>query len=86
MGLEGWSLRDSAIEKRYRFDDFQQAFAWMTLVAGKAEELDHHPKWTNVYAKVDVTLWTHDAGGVTELDFLLARAMDELAGVVRSSA
>ena len=80
--LTGWSAvagRD-AISKTYRFGDFAQAFAFMTRAALAAEKLDHHPEWFNVYGRVDVTLATHDAGGVTELDVRLARIMDEAAG------
>ncbi len=80
--LEGWTAaggeRD-AITKTFIFPDFKQAFAFMTAVAMKAEQMDHHPEWTNVYATVDVTLTTHDAGGVTGLDVELARYMDEAA-------
>lgn len=79
--LEGWSAaagRD-AIAKSYRFADFKTAFAFMTRVALKAEQMDHHPEWFNVYNKVDVTLATHDADGVTALDVELARYCDEAA-------
>ena len=79
--LSGWSAvadRD-AIAKSYKFADFSAAFAFMTRVALKAEQMDHHPEWFNVYNKVDVTLATHDAGGVTEKDVALARFMDGLA-------
>lgn len=75
-GVDG---RD-AIAKRYAFKDFKAAFAFMTQVALKAEQMDHHPEWSNVYDKVDVTLTTHDAGGVTGLDLALARFCDEVAG------
>ncbi len=76
--LEGWSEaadRD-AISKSFKFRNFNAAFAWMTQVALTAEKMDHHPEWFNVYNRVDVTLATHDAGGVTERDIKLARAMD----------
>ncbi len=81
--LEGWSRAEGrdAIQKSYKFKDFNQAFAFMTKVAEKAEQMDHHPEWFNVYATVDVTLSTHDAGGVTELDVELARFMDQTAGL-----
>ena len=79
--LPGWSEvagRD-AIAKKYVFKDFNQAFGFMTRAALVAEKLDHHPEWFNVYNKVEVTLATHDAGGVTERDIALAEAMDRLA-------
>ena len=80
--LSGWTRVDGrdAIQKTYKFDDFEAAFAFMTRVAAKAEEMDHHPEWFNVYATVEVTLATHDAGGVTGLDLELAKFMDEAAG------
>lgn len=80
--LPGWSLAEGreAIRKRFVFRDFNEAFGWMTRAALVAEKLDHHPEWFNVYKTVDVTLATHDAGGVTQLDVTLAKAMDALAG------
>jgi 4a-hydroxytetrahydrobiopterin dehydratase len=80
--LKGWSEvpgRD-AITKKFVFADFNAAFGFMTRVALVAEKLDHHPEWFNVYKTVEVTLSTHDAGGVTERDVKLAEAMDKLAG------
>lgn len=80
--LSGWSEvsgRD-AITRKFTFKDFNQAFGFMTRVALVAEKMDHHPEWFNVYKTVEVTLSTHDAGGVTELDVKLAEAMDKLAG------
>ena len=80
--LAGWaevSGRD-AISKTFTFKDFNQAFGFMTRAALVAEKMDHHPEWCNVYKTVAVTLSTHDAGGVTELDVKLAEAMDKLAG------
>jgi 4a-hydroxytetrahydrobiopterin dehydratase len=68
-----------AIRRTFRFSDFTAAFGWMTRVALMAEKLDHHPEWLNVYNRVDVTLATHDAGGVTELDVRLAEMMDSAA-------
>lgn len=79
--LKGWSDahgRD-AIEKTFTFKDFSEAFGFMARAALVAEKMDHHPEWSNVYKTVDVTLSTHDAGGVTELDMKLAEAMDKLA-------
>ncbi|HZS63027.1 MAG TPA: 4a-hydroxytetrahydrobiopterin dehydratase [Xanthobacteraceae bacterium] len=68
-----------AISKKFVFKDFNEAFGFMTRAALVAEKMDHHPEWFNVYKTVEVTLSTHDAGGVTELDIKLAQAMDELA-------
>tara|TARA_R110002072_G_scaffold58498_5_gene149128 strand:- start:45 stop:347 length:303 start_codon:yes stop_codon:yes gene_type:complete len=68
-----------AIEKTYKFADFKAAWAFMGKVADKAESMNHHPEWFNVYNTVDVTLSTHDAGGVTELDVELANFMDDAA-------
>ena len=80
--LPGWSLVEGrdAITKRFQFADFNAAFGWMTRVAMVAEKMDHHPEWFNVYRTVDVTLSTHDAGGLTMLDVKLAQEMDKLAG------
>jgi len=76
-----WSLVEGRrLHRTFTFNDFVQAFGWMTRVAMVAEKLDHHPNWTNVYKTVDVQLWTHDVGGLTPLDFELAAAMDRLAG------
>jgi 4a-hydroxytetrahydrobiopterin dehydratase len=79
--LQGWSeLKErDAIAKKFTFRDFNEAFGFMTRAALLAEKLDHHPEWFNVYKKVEVTLSTHDAGGLTELDIELAEAMDRLA-------
>lgn len=77
-----WSLVDGrdAITRTFRFKDFNAAFGFMSRAALKAEKMDHHPEWFNVYNKVEVTLSTHDAGGLTELDIKLARFMDGIAG------
>jgi 4a-hydroxytetrahydrobiopterin dehydratase len=80
--LAGWSEvagRD-AISKKYEFKDFNDAFGFMTRAALVAEKMDHHPEWFNVYKTVQVTLSTHDVGGVTELDVKLAEAMDKIGG------
>lgn len=83
-GLMGWTLAadGKAIEKRFDFADFSQAFAFMTRVALAAEKLDHHPDWSNAYNRVDVRLSTHSAaagqGGLTDLDFTLAETLDGL--------
>jgi len=79
--LSGWSeTKDrDAISKKFVFEDFNAAFGFMTRAALVAEKLDHHPEWFNVYKTVEVTLSTHDAGGLTELDVKLAEAMNQLA-------
>lgn len=80
-GLPGWAPVPGreAIGKVFRFADFNAAFGWMSQVALMAERLDHHPEWRNVYNRVEVVLTTHDAGGLTELDFQLAGFMDRTA-------
>src|SRR5215210_544858 len=80
--LAGWSEaagRD-ALTRKFVFKDFNEAFGFMTRAALVAEKMDHHPEWFNVYKTVEVTLSTHDAGGLTELDVQLASAMDRMAG------
>ncbi len=81
--LEGWRAADGreAIVKTFRFKDFSEAFGFMTRMALAAEKLDHHPEWFNVYNRVDVTLATHDANGVTALDVQLAGLMDAAASL-----
>jgi len=78
--LTGWSevVGRDAIGKKFVFKDFNAAFGFMTRAALVAEKMDHHPEWFNVYKTVDVTLSTHDAGGVTGLDIKLATEMDRL--------
>jgi 4a-hydroxytetrahydrobiopterin dehydratase len=80
--LSGWKDAEGrdAIAKRFTFADFKEAFGFMTQVALVAEKMDHHPEWTNVYKTVDVTLSSHDAGGVSERDIKLAEAIDRIAG------
>lgn len=81
--LSGWSEaagRD-AITRKFVFKDFNEAFGFMTRAALVAEKMDHHPEWFNVYKTVEVTLSTHDAGGVTALDVELAAAMNKIAGI-----
>jgi 4a-hydroxytetrahydrobiopterin dehydratase len=79
--LKGWSKVEGrdAIFKSFKFKNFREAFGFMTEAALVAEKMDHHPEWFNVYARVDVTLTTHSAKGVTELDVKLAKAMNEIA-------
>ncbi len=79
--LSGWAdVKDrDAITKKFTFGDFNEAFGFMTRAALVAEKMNHHPEWFNVYRTVEVTLSTHDAGGVTELDVELAEAMEMIA-------
>jgi len=77
--LPGWAVKDGKLNKTLTFADFAQAFAFMTDVAREAEALNHHPEWFNVYNRVAIDLTTHDAGGITALDFELARRADDLA-------
>lgn len=77
--LPGWELRDGRLHRRFRFPDFPTAFGFMAAVATVAQQLDHHPDWSNSWATVDVELTTHDAGGLTSLDVDLAGRMSRLA-------
>ena len=79
--LPHWKLEPGrdAVARTFRFKDFSEAFGFMTRVALVAEKLDHHPEWKNVYKTVEVTLTTHDAGGLTQKDVSLALAMDRIA-------
>ena len=81
-GLEGWNLAEDglSISRTFTFKNFSEAFAFMTRSALAAEKLDHHPEWSNVYKTVVVKLNTHDAGGLTALDFELAKRMNRYAG------
>lgn len=76
----GWSMTEGrdAICKTFEFKDFNEAFGWMTRAALWAEKWDHHPEWRNVYKTVEVTLSTHDVGGLSSLDAKLARKLDTL--------
>ncbi|MBY0610624.1 MAG: 4a-hydroxytetrahydrobiopterin dehydratase [Beijerinckiaceae bacterium] len=78
--LDGWKRVEGreAIAKTFIFKDFKEAFAWMTKVARIADEMDHHPEWSNVYKTVEVTLATHDVDGLSELDIRLAARMNAL--------
>jgi 4a-hydroxytetrahydrobiopterin dehydratase len=83
--LQGWQAiagRD-AIHRQFRFADFNEAFGFMTRVAIKAQEMNHHPEWFNAYSTVEITLSTHEAGGLTERDIELARFIDEVAQPLR---
>ncbi len=74
-----WVLVDNRLSRSFRFPDFVSAFGFMTRVAMHAEKLNHHPDWSNVYSTVNVSLTTHEAGGITATDFALARKMERLA-------
>lgn len=74
--LDGWTVADDRLRKRFGFDNFCDAMAFMTRVAFDAERLCHHPNWSNVYNRVEVELWSHDLGGVSALCVELAKAMD----------
>jgi 4a-hydroxytetrahydrobiopterin dehydratase len=83
--LTAWSVAPGerpAIRREIKFADFNAAFGFMSRVALKAETMDHHPEWSNVYNRVEVLLTTHDAGGVTELDTTLARFIDDAASAL----
>lgn len=80
-GLKDWSRMEGrdAITRTFLFDDFNAAFGFMARVALKAEQMNHHPEWSNVYSRVEVVLTTHDTGGVSRLDIEMARFMNEVA-------
>ncbi|WP_323004001.1 4a-hydroxytetrahydrobiopterin dehydratase [Denitromonas sp.] len=80
--LDGWSLNadKTAIARSFRFQDFNAAFGFMSRIALMAERLDHHPAWSNVYNRVDITLTTHDAGGLSDKDMVMARFINDLGG------
>jgi 4a-hydroxytetrahydrobiopterin dehydratase len=77
--LPEWTVKDGKLHRELTFPDFTQAFAFMTDVAREADALDHHPEWFNVYNRVVIDLATHDASGITTLDFDLARRAEDLA-------
>lgn len=74
----GWAVLDQKLHRDFQFNDFTEAFAFMSRVALFAEKMDHHPEWSNVYNKVSIDLSTHDAGGITELDFILATTINSI--------
>ncbi len=76
--LSGWALVDGKLHKEFQFDDFNQAFGFMTRAAMHIEKMNHHPEWFNVYNKLTIDLTTHDAGGITENDVNLAKTLNSL--------
>lgn len=78
--LNGWELKDNGIEKSFTFENFKQAFSAMTHIAMECEVQNHHPEWSNVYNRLHVRFSTHDAGGLTDLDFMMARTVEDIVG------
>ena len=80
LKLEHWCLSDNKLQRALVFEDFVEAFGFMSRVALLAEAMNHHPEWSNVYNRVEIYLTTHDADGITELDFALAGRINRLLG------
>ncbi|WGK64560.1 4a-hydroxytetrahydrobiopterin dehydratase [Croceiramulus getboli] len=80
QNLEGWEYADQAIHTSFVFENFKEAWASMTRIAFEAEIQGHHPDWSNVYNELNISLSTHDADGVTEKDFKLAKTIEEILG------
>lgn len=78
VGLDGWTVRDGKLHKDFVFDDFVEAFGFMSRASLHIERLNHHPEWFNVYNKLSVDLMTHDAGGITQNDIALAKILNSL--------
>ena len=76
--LPGWSIKRDKLHKEFQFNDFNQAFGFMTRAAMEIEKMNHHPEWFNVYNRITVELTTHDAGGITDNDVNLARILNSL--------
>jgi len=76
--LDGWIIKNGKLHKDFQFDDFNQAFGFMTRAAMHIEKMNHHPEWFNVYNKLSVELMTHDAGGITQNDVSLAKILNSL--------
>ena len=76
--LPAWELQREKLHRQFKFDNFVEAFGFMSKVALLAESMDHHPEWSNVYNRVDIQLTTHDAGGISTRDFALAEQIDRL--------
>lgn len=85
-GLSGWRLESGKLRREYDFEDFVHAFGLMATAAIAIEAMNHHPEWSNVYNKVTIALVTHDAGGVTALDLLLAERLEQLARKLGATA
>ncbi len=79
-GVAGWSVEDGKLHKQFQFESFVEAFGFMTSLALIAEKMNHHPEWFNVYNRVTIDLMTHDVGGISDLDFQLAKEADKLGG------
>ena len=77
--VSGWTLENGKLHKQFQFDSFIEAFGFMSRVALVAESMNHHPEWFNVYNRVAIDLMTHDAGGISTLDFELAKKADALS-------
>ena len=78
--LSGWVVENGKLHKQFQFNSFVEAFGFMTRVALVAESMNHHPEWSNVYNRVTINLMTHDAGGISALDFELAKQADKFSG------
>lgn len=77
--VSGWTIEDGKLHKQFQFETFVEAFGFMTSVALIAESVNHHPEWFNVYNRVTIDFMTHDVGGISDSDFLLAKKADALA-------
>lgn len=78
--VDGWTIENGKLHKEFQFDNFVSAFGFMTQLALVAESLNHHPEWFNVYNRVTIDLTTHDAGGISDLDFQWAKQADTISG------
>ena len=78
--VDGWTIEDGKLHKEFQFDNFISAFGFMAQLALVAESMNHHPEWFNVYNRVTIDLTTHDAGGISELDFQWAKQADSISG------
>lgn len=78
-GLAGWEVAEGKLRREYQFADFVHAFGFMAAAAVTVEAMNHHPNWSNVWNRVTIELWTHDAGGITAMDTELAGKLEELA-------